>query len=233
MSIVNVDIRSLEIYVAAWLSQDRVLLKELLSGEDPHGNNQRDFNLPDRLIAKVLIFRIIYGGTEYGFVNDSDFTRVSTSKNYWRGVIDKFYSKYRGIASWHDGLLQEVGRTGKIVTPFGRVFNYGRKENGDLPASAIKNYIVQGTGADIVAMARVSMFKRWKKSGIEGKLINTVHDSIVIDCPSKEVDKVVALTNEVFRDLPGNINKMFGVDFNLPVKVEIAVGPNQKDLKEL
>lgn len=231
--ILNIDVKSLEIYTAAWLSGDEVLTRELLAGEDIHGNNQRDFNLVDRFIAKILVFRILYGGTEFGFVKDSDFTRVSTSKTYWREVIDKFYQKYKGIAKWHNSLLQEVGRTGKIVTPFGRTFVYGRKSNGDLPASAIKNYIGQGTGADIVAMARVSMFKRWKKTNIQGKLINTVHDSIVIDSPNAEVDRWVALTNEVFRDLPGNINRIFGVNFNLPIKVEIAVGKNQKELTEI
>jgi DNA polymerase I-like protein with 3'-5' exonuclease and polymerase domains len=55
--IINIDVKSLEIYVAAWLSQDKTLLKELLAGEDIHGNNQRDFDLVDRLIAKTLVFR--------------------------------------------------------------------------------------------------------------------------------------------------------------------------------
>lgn len=55
--IINVDVKSLEIYTAAWLSGDEVLLAELLRGEDIHGNNQRDFDLADRLIAKTLVFR--------------------------------------------------------------------------------------------------------------------------------------------------------------------------------
>lgn len=175
----------------------------------------------------------MYGGTQYGFVHDSDFTRVSSSLSYWEKVIEKFYTKYKGIAKWHETLLQEVGRTGRIVSPFGRVFTYERTDRGELPAQAIKNYIVQGTGADIVAMARVSLYKRWKKTNIEGKLILTVHDSIVIDCPNKEVDRWVALVNEVFRDLPNNINRMFKVNYPLDVKVEIAVGKNQKDLTEI
>jgi len=83
-------------------------------------------------------------------------------------------------------------------------------------------------------MARVSLFKRWKKTDIKGELINTVHDSIVIDCPSKEVERWVELTNNVFNDLPGNINKLYpDAKFNLPIKVEIAVGNNQKDLTEI
>jgi DNA polymerase I-like protein with 3'-5' exonuclease and polymerase domains len=83
-------------------------------------------------------------------------------------------------------------------------------------------------------MARVSLFKRWKKTDIKGELINTVHDSIVIDCPSKEVGRWVELTNNVFNDLPGNINRLYpDANFNLPIKVEIAVGNNQKDLTEI
>lgn len=55
--IVNLDVKSLEIYVAAYLSQDKTLYKELLDGADIHGINQRDFKLPERVIAKILVFR--------------------------------------------------------------------------------------------------------------------------------------------------------------------------------
>ena len=44
--IVNVDYKALEIYTAAWLSQDKVMMDELLSGEDLHYNNLRAFKLP-------------------------------------------------------------------------------------------------------------------------------------------------------------------------------------------
>ena len=54
---VNADVKSLEIVAVAFLSQDPVLIREILDGEDIHGNNQKAFGLPSRLIAKVFVFR--------------------------------------------------------------------------------------------------------------------------------------------------------------------------------
>lgn len=228
--IVNCDVKGLEVVCAAWLSQDKVLIQELLDGVDIHGSNQEAFGLPERVVAKVLKFRILYGGTEHGFVKDPDFTRVSTNKRFWANVIEKYYDKYKGIARWHNQIVQEVGRTGQLTSPLGRVFKYKRGHEGRLPEAAIKNYIVQGSGADIVAIARVSLYKRWKNAGIKGLLVNTVHDSIVFDIESSELDSVVKLINGVFRDLPDNINRIFNCGFNLPIECEIEVGDNQKDL---
>ena len=98
MAIVSADARSLEIYCTAYLSQDEVLLKELADGADIHSLNQTAFNLPSRLIAKVLVFRIIYGGSAFSFANDPDFRDTSTSEKYWQSVIDKFYAKYKGYS---------------------------------------------------------------------------------------------------------------------------------------
>jgi len=207
-------------------------MQELNDGVDIHGRNQEAFDLPERVIAKILVFRILYGGTQYGFVKDSDFTRVSTSLRYWERVIEKFYEKYQGIAKWHNQLLTEVGKHGRIVTPFGRVFAYGRKPNGDLPAAAIKNYVVQGTGADIVAIARVSFRKRWKNANICGNVINTVHDSIVVDCPSTGMENVASIFADTFAVLPSNINRIFNCNFNLGINYELSIGNNQADLEE-
>ena len=63
--IVNLDVKSLEVVVAAWLSGDAVLKKELNDKLDIHGINQEAFGLPERVIAKILVFRILYGGNEY------------------------------------------------------------------------------------------------------------------------------------------------------------------------
>lgn len=140
--IINVDVKSLEIYGACWLSGDKTLTTELLNDVDVHKMNQTDVGLPSREDAKRFVFRILYGGTEYGFCKDSKFTHISTSKVFWKRVIDKFYAKYDGLYEWHNSLLRQVGKTGKIITPFGRCFTYTRDSRGELPAQAIKNYIV-------------------------------------------------------------------------------------------
>ena len=51
--IIQADVKGLEVVVAAWLSQDPVLIHELKSGIDIHGENQKAFNLPERVIAKT------------------------------------------------------------------------------------------------------------------------------------------------------------------------------------
>lgn len=229
--IVNADAKSLEIYGAAYLSQDPVMMKELLSGVDMHSRNQEDFKLPSRLIAKILIFRTIYGGNEYSFANDPDFASVSTSVNYWKRVLDKFFDKYRGLAKWHEQIIQEVVSTGYYVNPAtGRTYKYQRDQRGNWPVTQIKNYPVQGLGADIMSIARVSFKRRFDDLKIPGVIVNSIHDSIVVDVPSTEVQHVSELFHAVFRDLPSNFKRIFGVDFNLPLLCEVQYGLNMKEL---
>lgn len=57
MTIVNVDFKSLEVVTAAWLSQDEVMMEEIIAGTDMHEANRVAFDLPDRGIAKILKFR--------------------------------------------------------------------------------------------------------------------------------------------------------------------------------
>lgn len=232
---INIDVKSLEVVVAAFLSQDQVLYRELRDGLDLHADNQKKFGLPDRVTAKVFIFKLLYGAQEYGFAQDSDFTFISTNPKFWRGVIDKFYTKYPGIKAWHDRILTQVGKHGKMLTPFGRRFEWDLMSTGEwkLPSTQIKNYCVQGSGADVVMMARVSLFKRLKQAGIHCKLVSTVHDSIVIDCESKWVDEIVAIVKQVFKDLPDQINNIFGIGWDLEVKVEIQVGHDLFNMKEI
>ncbi|MCI4437974.1 MAG: hypothetical protein JHC33_14295, partial [Ignisphaera sp.] len=217
------------------LAQDKVLLKELIEGLDVHGSNQAAFGLPSRLIAKVFVFRLIYGGSAYSYANDPDFAGVSKSEKYWQSVIDKFYDKYKGIANWHQSITQEVIRTGKLTTPTGRRFTFEAKRNykGELqwPITTIKNYPVQSLGADIMSLIRVSFRRRFKNANIDGLIVNTVHDSIVVDCSRGEEERVTALFNSVFSDAPANFNRIFGVEFNLPLLCEVSKGNNMKEAK--
>ena len=63
-------------------------------------------------------------------------------------------------------------------------------------------------------------------------LINTIHDSIVADVEEKEVERVITLFEEVFRDLPTNISRIFKVDWNLKTSVEVLVGHNLLEMEE-
>jgi DNA polymerase-1 len=145
---------------------------------------------------------------------------------FWQRIIDKFYDKYKGLQKWHSNLVREVVRTGQLVMPTGRVYEYERNSYGDWPRTTILNYPVQGLGADLMAIARVSLYRRLKPKNLRTKLVCTVHDSIVLDSPSEEVEEVIQIIRGVWQDIPRNFYKVFGVEWTLPTNVDIKVGPD-------
>lgn len=220
-----------------WFAQDKVGMHEILTGVDQHAENQQTFGLPERRIAKIFVFRLIYGGTEFSYAQDPDFMGVSASKTFWRGVIDKFYGKYDGIRRQHEAWENEAKLTGRLVMPTGRVFKFRPQPSqwGGLrwPRTQILNYPVQGTGADIVSVFRVSLFTRLSKLDPRIKFVSTVHDSVVLDIPEECLEVVAGVVRSCFDDLPNNFSRLFDCDFNLPLTGEISFGPNLKDLTEL
>lgn len=224
------DASALEWRCAAFLSQDKTAYEEIWNNVDQHTDNQTRFGLPSRLIAKTFVFRLIYGGSAYSYANDTNFTDVSNSESFWQNVIDEFYNKYTGLGQWHKDIVAKAMRDRKLTMPTGRVYNYEPEvKYGKVkwPRTKILNYPVQGLGADLMAIARVSLANRLK--GMKDvKLINTVHDSIIVDFNDKVCDNIsiVRLVDKCFTDIPTNFKKLFGVEFNLPMRVECQVGPN-------
>ena len=226
--LLQADAKALEWVCASYLSQDKVAYDEIWNNIDQHTDNQNRFGLPSRLIAKTFVFRLIYGGSAYSYANDPNFTSVSKSESFWQDVIDAFYKKYSGLAKWHKEVVADAMRDRQLIMPTGRIYKYepelkyGRVK---WPRTKILNYPVQGLGADLMAIARVSLSNRLKgKEGV--KLINTVHDSIILDFDSKVWDNIsiVQLVDKCFTDVPLNFEKLFGVKFNLPMRVECQVG---------
>ena len=234
--LINVDVKGLEVSCAAFLSGDKVLIQELMDGVDIHGDNQAKFGLPTRLIAKTLVFRILYGGTEYSFAQDPEFTGVSKRASYWKDVIDKFYTKYDGLHTWHKELVDNVVLTGKYTSPVGREYYFKpyTSERGELkwPRTNILNYPVQGFGNDIMSLMRISLYNRLKKLKLQSvKLIATVHDSILLDVPNDLIKQVVDILQAVATDVPGNFKKVFGVQYLLPFLIEIETGMDYSNME--
>jgi len=240
--LLNADVKGLEVVGCAWLSADPVLRKEILAGEDVHGNNQRDLKLPSRLIAKKFKFRFIYGGTAYSYAHDPDFFGVSRSEKYWQRVIDAYYEKYAGIRGWHSRLLDGVARTGRLDMPTGRFYVFERDVRGQLPETCIKNYPVQGLGADLVAISRVRLrtylrqdhlLQEEVRRGRGYKLVNTIHDSIVVDSHPDSWYNIGVYLEKAVEEVPQNFSKLFGCDFDLPILAELKIGPNLNQIKEI
>lgn len=205
-----------------------------MEGQDTHELNKVAFQLPSRLISKIYLFRTIFRGQGYSFANDPAFMHVSAKADYWDEVNEKFYKKYKGINKCHYAWLDICAKNGAIESPLGRRWQIPLLNSfGKVNWTVFSNYPVQGTGADIMMLARISFYNRLKKLGCPVLLLQTVHDSIVVDCPNEYVQRVAQLFHEVFKDLQANIKKIFGYTWVVPLECEVKAGPNQKDMKEL
>lgn len=229
--IVCVDAKALEWRVCCEVATEPTALKEIVDGEDAHELNRVAFNLPSRLISKKYLFRTIFNrGKGYAFTVDPEFMHVSTSQKYWDDVGRKFYTKYAAIEELYKKNTKLVMDGKPIVGPLGRFWpiQMERDFRGELkvPETKLVNYIVQGTGADVMCIARVSFTNRLKKKawGKHVKQIATVHDSLVADCPNELTQEVANLYFQVFDDLPLNIRKLFNYEWKTPLECEASVG---------
>ena len=234
--LVDADVKALEWFVGTWLAQDELAYEEIFQGKDQHTDNQIKFNLPDRGIAKIFVFRLMYGGSAYAYANDPDFESVKWSENKWQEAIDAFYAKYKGLAAWHTSIYKEVVETGQLRMPTGRVFTFESKPSRfgpKWPRTEILNYPVQGTGADLVAIARILAFQRVKKEKLKTLFVSTVHDSIVCDCPTEEAKYVGQILLESIQATPKRFSELFNVNFDLPLTGEIKIGYNHKQMEDI
>lgn len=183
------------------------------------------------------MFRTIFRGSGWAFANDNEFMHVSSSAKFWDGVNEKFYKKYNGLDQQHN-IWKDLVLSGKpIVGPLGREWliplTFVPGKDFKIPWTLLSNYPVQGTGADVMMIARISAFNRIKALGIPCKFISTVHDSIVCDVPSSHLQQVANIFYEVFDDLIKNIWKLFKYEWVVPLACECKYGPNMKDTQKI
>ena len=226
--ILEADFAQLEFRAAAYLSQDEVAIEEVSTGFDVHAYTAKvisDAGQPtSRQDAKAHTFAPLYGATGYG--------RTKAEAAYY----EHFTKKYKGIATWHSRLAKEVLETGKITAPSGREYafpNVVRKFNGTVSYfTQIKNYPVQGFAtADIVPVTLLHIDDLLK--GMKSCIVNTVHDSIVIDIHPKEEEDVLSIIDKTNNELTQLVNRTFKIDLNVPLLLEAKIGPNWLDTKDV
>ena len=98
----------------------------------------------------------------------------------------------------------------------------------------IKNYPVQGfaTG-DIVPIVLLEIEKLLEIDGLKSMLVNSVHDSVVLDVHPAEVNKVLGIINQVNKNLKAIIEDHYDIDVNVPMLLESKIGDNWLDVKDV
>ena len=226
--ILEADFAQLEFRTAAYLSQDKVAINEIKTGFDVHAYTAdiitKSGQPTTRQDAKAHTFAPLYGATGFG--------RTKAEARYYQD----FTKKYKGVASWHSRLAKEALEKRSITTPSGREFSFPdveRRMNGSVSHfTQIKNYPVQSFAtADIVPLVLTHIEDRLKL--LQSCIVNTVHDSIVIDVHPDEINKVIFILKSINEDMNSIINQQFRIDFNVPLLLEAKIGDNWLDTKDV
>ena len=226
--ICEADFAQLEFRVAAYLSQDEVAMEEIATGFDVHSYTAQVISdagqHTSRQEAKAHTFAPLFGATGYG--------RSKAEEAYYIHFIEK----YAGISNWHKNLADEAVRFNKIVNVSGRQYAFPdvkRNSRGGVSHfTMIKNYPVQGfaTG-DVVPVVLIELEERMK--GLQSCLVNTVHDSMVIDIHPEEKEKVLQIIDDMNEGLTDLIEKAYNVKMNVPLLLESKIGPNWLDVQDV
>jgi DNA polymerase I-like protein with 3'-5' exonuclease and polymerase domains len=228
--IMEADFAQLEFRVAAFLSQDKTAIDEVTTGFDVHSYTAQVITDAGQNIsrqeAKAHTFAPLYGASGFG--------RTPAEAAYY----EQFTKKYSGIGKWHKELAREALATGKIKTPSGREFSFPdvtRRANGTVTFfTQIKNFPVQSFAtADIVPISLIYIDKLLGVNQMQSCIVNTVHDSLVIDVHPKEKDKVLRIIHAANDRLLTIVNKKWKLDFNVPLLLEAKIGPNWLDTKDV
>ena len=224
------DYSQVELRVMASLSKCPSLIEAFNNDEDIHTHVASEvFGVPEEAVtkqmrrcAKAVIFGIIYGISGFGLGENLHITRKDA-----QDYIDKFHVLYPEVKEYTDKRIEEAKETGGVTTLFGRRRvieeinnpNYLIKQMGERMAM---NTPIQGTSADIMKLAMIKVYNRFKNNGITSKILLQVHDEIIIDCKNEELDKIKKIVKEEME----NVYKL-----DVPLKVEIDTGTNWYEAK--
>jgi DNA polymerase I-like protein with 3'-5' exonuclease and polymerase domains len=226
--ICEADFAQLEFRTAAYLAQDEVAMEEIATGFDVHSYTAQVISdagqATSRQEAKAHTFAPLFGATGYG--------RSKAEEAYYI----HFNEKYQGVANWHKNLADEAVRFNKITNVSGRQYAFPdvkRNSRGGVSHfTMIKNYPVQGfaTG-DVVPVVLIELEERLK--GLQSCLVNTVHDSTVIDIHPEEKETVLSIIEDMNEGLTDLIEKAYNVKMNVPLLLESKIGTNWLDVRDV
>jgi len=223
--LVSADYSQIELRIMAHISRDEGLLKAFAAGEDIHrataaeifGLDPKEVDAEKRRYAKVINFGLIYGMSAFGLARQLDLER-SAAQQY----MDRYFARYPGVADYMKRTREEAREKGYVETVFGRRLWLPEIRGGNGPRRqaaerAAINAPMQGTAADLIKMAMITVDRWLAESRLKSRLIMQVHDELVLEVPDAELDRVR-------RELP---RLMGGVaELSVPLVVDVGAGPN-------
>lgn len=195
---VDADYSQIELRVLAHMSGDEQLIEAYRQAEDIHRiTASQVFHVPfdevtdlHRRNAKAVNFGIVYGISSFGLSQD-----LSISKKEAAEYIERYFDSYPKIKSFLDGLVAQAKEKGYSLTLFLRrrplpelsSGNFMQRSFGERVAM---NAPIQGTAADIIKIAMIRVHDRLAAEGMKSRLILQVHDELLVEAKSEELEEV-------------------------------------------
>ena len=221
----SADYSQIELRLMAHFSQDPHLVQAFLSGQDVHAATAaKIFNIPidevskdQRRQAKTANFGIIYGISAFGLAQQLDCSRSEA-----KALIDGYFAAFPGVIDYIERQKELARQQGFAVTLFGRkrylpdILSHNATVRSFAERNAV-NSPIQGTAADIIKMAMVTIHRRLKEEGLKAQMIMQVHDELNFNVPLNEVNKVREIVVSEMQNV---------VHLTVPLIADCGIGTN-------
>ena len=221
----SADYSQIELRLMAHLSQDEHMLEAFRANQDIHAATAaRIFKKPieqitkdERRKAKTANFGIIYGISAFGLAQQLDCSRTEAKQ-----LIDGYFAAFPRVVSYIEQQKEVARQKGYAETLFGRKRYLPDilSRNATVRSFAERNAVnapIQGTAADIIKMAMVSICRRLKEEGLKTQMIMQVHDELNFNVPLNEVEQVREIVVTEMQN---------AVHLSVPLIAECGVGDN-------
>ena len=223
--ILSADYSQIELRLAAEISQDEAMLEAFQSNEDIHQSTAcRLYDVTPELVtpemrryAKTTNFGILYGISAFGLAQ-----RLHISNTDAKDLIDLYFSKYPKINHYIANTLAFAKQHGYVETIRGRrryipdINNRNRTVRQFAERTAI-NAPIQGSAADMIKLAMISIHREMKKRKMKSSMILQVHDELVFEAQRSELEDLRALVVDLMKT---------AMNLTVPIEVETGVGEN-------
>ena len=223
-----VDYSQIELRIIAALSEDPNMIQSFRDGLDIHaataakvyGVSIEEVTREQRSAAKAVNFGIIYGQSAFGLAQNLKISRTEAKE-----IIDSYFEQYGTIKNYMDKVISQAREEGYVETIMKRRrylpdINSG---NAIVRGYAERNAInapIQGSAADIIKMAMISVHAEMKKKQVKSKMILQVHDELVFDVHNSEEVLIQDLVRKAMEK---------AVKLSVPMQVELKLADNWLD----
>jgi DNA polymerase-1 len=223
--IVSADYSQIELRIMAHLSGDEGLRHAFAHGQDVHrataaevfGRALDEVTADERRTAKVINFGLIYGMSAFGLAQNLGIERTTAL-----AYIDSYFSRYPGVKRYMDGTREKARDLGYVETVFGRrlwlpEIKSGNPQRRAGAERAAINAPMQGTAADLIKLAMISVQRWLDEARLGSQLVMQVHDELVLEVPAGELDAL----RDGLRERMQSVARL-----DVPLIVDVGVGEN-------